>query len=224
MEQYKNFIDSLREVSFEVIGFMIPGFIYLVLILTTINNELLTNFTIVALPQTIYSWVFLILSYILGYVALGLSLICSNIFGKCSYQNINEKQLQVPKLFKACLNKYNTENPESPLTEEDGIRELRTRVMSFIPESDNKIYSFKFRSDLCENISKVLFLHSLISLLLSSIQRLGCINVIVNDTNGFICFYIILIIIAYILTVVRDRFYDIGMRVPLSIFLSKKNK
>ncbi len=219
MENYKNIIDSIKDFSFDVIGYLLPGMIIVGYILFSINPKLISELNTSLINERLGPTFHFIISYILGYVAMGLSLLKIKIFTKCNYQSVIENKIQKTSLFKDALNHYKKENK---IENELNVRELRTLVMSFIPETDNKIYSFRFRSDLCENILTPLICLS-ISFLIISIFQMNSNLFIVNIGSIFIGMHlIILIVICGLLILVRDRFYDITLRIPFSIYLSKK--
>jgi hypothetical protein len=220
MDNYKNFIDSVKDLSFDLLGFMIPGAIAQIYLLFSIDEKIIQPLRNSTIDESLYAFSFFMTSYILGYIAMGLSLIKLKI---CNYQIKIENAIANSSLFKDSIEKYKIISNESFDVSKYTTRELRTRIMSFIPEADIKIYTFRYRSDLCEHILTILFSLAVLLLFLSllatfcdiQVARSGCI---------FICFHIIVLLCCWILTYVRNRFYDISMRVSFSIFLAKKIK
>ena len=103
-------------------------------------------------------------------------------------------------------------------------RHLRNLVMPFVPEVDNKTYTFMFRSDLCKHIGNV----SLI------IGVLGFLNKVVNFVFGslplfkvdktYLILYSILILSYFLFRATRNYFYSIAIKIPFSAFVAIKER
>lgn len=228
MENYKNFVDSIKEFSFDILGFITPGAVALLYILFSIDESILLKFQNTSISETQYSLAFFLISYIFGYIAMGLSLIkikmCIN-----NYQFKIENMIYNSNLFKDTIIKYNNINPDLKDQSNIKTKELRTRIMSYIPEADNKIYGFRFRSDLCEHTLTILitfaciFLMTFACIFLKNYNSNDIIEAhLVKYDSMFFYFHCAVIISCLFLIPVRNRFYDITMRIPFSIFLSKK--
>ena len=94
--------------------------------------------------------------------------------------------------------------------------------MSYVPEADQKIYTFMFRSELGNHIGFVFFSFGL-WLLLSNIclDSINSTILIKESLLGLIQVPILIIIISYFFHVTRKRFIIIAYKIPFSIFIAK---
>ncbi len=104
------------------------------------------------------------------------------------------------------------------------VLSLRSIVMSYSPESDTKIYTFMFRSELCRTVGTFsVFCGS--AGLLSAVVNLFFKDWTLFKINAQYLFtYGILILVGLLLIKTRSRFLGIAYKIPFSIFLAKYYK
>lgn len=214
----KNIIDSFKEISYDLLGFFIPGFIGIFTASLFLNSQFVNSIFIPKFLISVEVLIIIVVSYIMGYFAMGISEYKKEISGKFSYKEVIQNKIEQLDLFTDALSKY---KEVSRIENDINLRPLRTRVMSYIPESDGKVYNFRFRSDLCENTICILVFNILgVSFLLGIEFVTG--YLILKDFHSVAFMIIFMIIFVVFLGFTRNRYYNLTMRIPLSIFLSKK--
>lgn len=216
---YKNIADSFKEFSYDLIGFFIPGFIGIVIAIILLDlNTIGSLFNSEAL-KSINELMIIVFSYLLGYVAMGMSEFMKKTFKTHVYTTRIENKIEASSLYSDALEKYKN---QMGITEEIDFRKLRTRIMSYIPEADGKIYDFRFRSDLCENTIKILIFIVILAIPILAFQNCSDLVILKEPLSLVISFLLFLIPMIVFLSYTRNRYYSITMRVPLSIYLAKK--
>jgi len=94
--------------------------------------------------------------------------------------------------------------------------------MGFIPEHDQKIYTFTFRSELSNQTANISFIIGLLGLLFSIISY-SPFKIFKTDSNQ-IFLYIFLLFCSFFLRQTRNRFYGISIELPFSIFTANAIK
>jgi hypothetical protein len=224
MEGIKSFFDSFKEFVWDIIGYLLPGSFLLILLSATISEKYFFYSKLSDKDHNLFVFIFLVLSYLLGYVIYGIGLYKEQFAGKKSFKKIIENSILGKNLFLECKQLYlKKENSKgNNVSDNIDVRELRTKVMSYIPESDQKIYTFTFRSELANHIGNICLFYGCSALIFCGIQYIFNF-LFFNSEPKFIILYLLLIIFYFFLKKTRDRFYDISMRVPLSIFMAKEN-
>lgn len=226
-------IDAIKVFFLDFLGYFLPG-LYAILLLTYIINPSV-KFNIADIPFVKGSEHFLIFlfAYLSGYViySIGFSdYIAAKIkILKIKTQTKIETEIRGQLEFEECKSVINrlwkNQDGAPVLTSVQlanlNVRNLRSIVMSYIPESDTKIYTFMFRSDLCKHLSSFSLLTGLLGLL-------SCFYTIFFDWFSFFntglyyaFIYFILMIVSLLLMKTRSRFLSIAYKIPFSIFLSK---
>lgn len=223
MDSVKNFFDSFKEFVWDIIGYLLPGSYLLILLSICINENLFISTKIKLTNEDSNLFIFLLGSYLLGYLVYGLSFLKEKKLGNKSYMKKIEKNISDRKAInwakEILRTKFKTVNIEEDFSD-TSVRDLRNVVMSFIPEADQKIYTFTFRSDVSNNTANI-------SLILGILGTISCLINLVTDfllfNTGlaYLIFYICLIGAYYLLRETRNRFYAISMSIPFSIFTSK---
>ena len=98
---------------------------------------------------------------------------------------------------------------------------IRNIAMSYTPESDTKVYTFMFRSDLCKHLSSFSILIAVFGLVSWLLYILFGWTLFLKTDISSIVLYLLLLASSILLFQTKVRFYKIAMGVPLSIFLSK---
>jgi hypothetical protein len=225
MDSIKNFFDSFKEFIWDIIGYLIPGSYILILLSICIKSNYYLTPSLGNGTTNLYPYVFVIVAYLLGHVAYGFGLLKEEVLGKYSYvkqieANVSTRQafdLAKQLISKGLLAKGIT-NDLSKAT----VRDVRNLAMSFIPEQDQKIYSFTFRSDLANQTGNISIVIGGIGLLFSIFKCIP-LSLFRTDVN-YIMLYVCLIPTYYFLRQTRNRFYAISVGLPFSIYTAKAIK
>lgn len=145
-------INAIKEFFLDILGFLLPGlfFIYIILVITKIENANIFFY------EESNTFLLIIGAYIIGYILYPLS-----NWSDYLLQYDNDKvssSIQASTEFHLCLEVLKKIIPSfadheiEDLKQEWKVRNLRSLVMSYIPEADKKIYTFKFRAELCRII------------------------------------------------------------------------
>ncbi|MGE0077637.1 MAG: hypothetical protein AB7S48_07245 [Bacteroidales bacterium] len=227
MGELKGFFDSFKEFIWDIIGYLIPG-LYLILVLSIcIKQEFYSSSDYIGFDIGLSTFFLITIGYVLGYVIYGFSWWKESILGKYSYRERIEKEFQDKTTYKICKDLIEKkikrqDNNQSPI-EKMSLRELRNIVMSYIPESDQKIYTFTFRSELSNHIGNISLIIGLVGILSRYMPFLRFFSIM--ETNKTVTlFYFSLLIAFFLLRYTRNRFYEISIKIPFSIFLAKENK
>ncbi|WP_343670060.1 hypothetical protein [Chitinophaga sp.] len=225
MESVKSFFDSFKEFIWDIIGYLLPGSYILIILSACVNNEFFVFPSLGTSPTDLYPFIFLVVSYLLGYVVYGFGWLKESILGKYSYVKRIEanvarrKEFSISKEFisKSLQNKGSTYDLSTAT-----VREIRNIAMSFAPESDQKIYTFTFRSELSNQTANASIVVGFLGLLFSIFKSIP-LHIFKTDT-AHIMIYVCLIICYFFLNQTRNRFYDIAMGLPFSIFTANQIK
>lgn len=156
MESVKGFFDSFKEFVWDIIGYLLPGSYVLILLSVCVSKEYFVSPSLGTNTYDFYPFVFIVVSYLLGHVAYGFGWFKEEIMGKYSYVKKIEAKVTTRKRFalskelisKALLAKGVTDDLINAT-----VRDLRSIAMSYIPEHDQKIYTF--RSDLSNQTGNI---------------------------------------------------------------------
>lgn len=228
-------IDALKAFFLDFLGYFLPG-VYALLVLTYIVEEKwkLTFMGNYPFLEEYYGIIFFTFAYILGYVVYSISLadwIAKRKFLKIKTSSQIEGEIRSGLEFEQCkkvISKLWVENNASVLSANDlsnlNTRNLRSIVMSYIPESDVKIYTFMFRSDLCKHISSFSLLCGILGLFFSSLSLVFDHIKVFKIGWHYTMLYALLLICSFFLVKTRSRFLSIAYKIPFSMFLSKYYK
>ena len=214
----ESFISVLKEFFLEILGFLVPGYLFLLIFIGygTINYDFLPDFIFLINNKPEAA---LLLAYIIGYVFFPVNKLGdkfriwiatnSDYFKEIIEKSIEErieksKELQIVKKKLTSLIDYDISD--------SNYRDIRSLAMSYIPEESPKIYTFMFRAELCKNISSVLFW--------------TCIPLIIyhcfyTECWKFLFLIPTIILICYLLQITRYMFLSIAYRIPFSMFIAK---
>jgi hypothetical protein len=161
----------------------------------------------------------------MGHAVYGIGCLKEKILGKYSYikkieNNVSKRQAfdYSKELLTQSLASKNLTNKLNIAS----VRDLRNLVMSFIPESDQKIYTFTFRSDLANHTGNISLLIGSLGLLFTFFKQIPLL--IFKTDTAHIILYVCLLIAYLFLRETRNRFYSISVGLPFSIFTSKSIK
>lgn len=222
MESVKGFFDSFKEFIWDIIGFLLPGSYVLILLSVCVNKEYFVSPSLGTSTKDFYPFIFLVISYLIGHVVYGFSCLKEKWLGKHSYVKTIEDSISKRQSFdysKELLTKALAAKNLTNKLSVASVRDVRNLVMSFIPESDQKIYTFTFRSDLSNHTGNISIVVGIIGLLFSIFKCIPMKLFITDSTH--ILLYVCLVIAYLFLRETRDRFYAISIGLPFSIYTSK---
>ncbi|RYX98729.1 hypothetical protein EON78_04840 [bacterium] len=152
----------------------------------------------------------------------GVGLIKERLFKQNSYKEKIEAEISFTRAFIMCKQVYTEKENERNVQVDTNIRvrQLRTQVMSYIPEQDQKIYTFTFRSELSNHTANILLITGVLGFLFWGLQAKFSFLLFKTDLK-FIILYLISILAFFPLRETRNRFYDMSMRVPFSMYMAK---
>jgi hypothetical protein len=227
-------IDALKAFFLDILGYFIPGFFALIVLGYTIRPNLKYNSQLLGIDSSWNSFLIVFFSYVLGYVVYSLSDLTDKTLLKIRFlklPNSNKIENDIEKsheieITKTALKELFRKKDGSPAFDDAKLdslnsRHLRSIIMSYIPESDTKIYTFMFRSELCRSISGFAFFYGILGIIFSIINTLTNKHFLFQSNTQCITVYIILIITSYYFTKTRFRFLTIAYKIPFSIFLAK---
>lgn len=225
MENVKSFFDSFKEFIWDIIGYLLPGSYILILLSACVNGDFFVSPSIGASTNEFYPFVFIVISYLLGHVAYGFGWFKEGILGKYSYVKQIEAKVASRKGFvlskqlisKALLAKGVTDDLSNAT-----VRDLRSIAMSYIPEHDQKIYTFTFRSDLSNQTGNISIVVGILGIIFSIFKGIP-LQLFKTDTKHIIM-YMCLIICYFFLRQTRNRFYAISVGLPFSIYTANATK
>ncbi len=103
-----------------------------------------------------------------------------------------------------------------------GLHDTRNLAMSYVPQSDRKVYTFMFRADLSELVGITALMFGLWGWIACVSSQLFN-NTLLLVTNGYYFqIYLTLIVISYFLHKTRARFFRIAMSIPFSMFIASQ--
>ena len=192
----RDFFDSIKEFIWDIIGYFLPGSYALILLSACIDNSYFIEHAIETNSKDQNFLIFLIISYIIGYVVYGLGELKESIMSDKSYKKVIEEQVKKRKAFELSKEFISLDLKEKGSSQDINsatVGDIRNIAMSFIPEQDQKIYTFQFRSDLCNNIGNISFLIGLFGLFAFFISLFSSIVVFRLEVQN-ITLYVFLII------------------------------
>lgn len=218
----------------ELLGYLLPGLTLFFLAYSFIDvNQII----FISDYNTLDVWTVLFFSYISGYIIYGASIIRDKIFN-IFYKIIN-KLIRIKKIvvLEEKISNKIEETTEFKLAKESILKLLpnikeeniklkntRSIAMSYCPEADQKIYTFMFRSELCNHVGFVFGVFAT-WILFAYFNFYYNNNTLLIKVGLLKNLYIpaAMFLFSYCLHFTRRRFLDIAYKIPLSIFLTKLN-
>lgn len=225
MDSIKNFFDSFKEFIWDIIGYMLPGSYFLILLSIIVKEDYFVHPKIGTKTDDFYPFIFIIISYLLGYAIYGIGLLKESVLGKYSYVYQIEEKVKKRKAFslsKELLSKSLKTNDIIDDLSNTSLRDIRSIAMSYIPEHDQKIYTFTFRSDLSNQIGNISIILGFIALTFSIFKPFSL--DIFNTTKAYYIIYLGLIVSYFLFRQTRNKFYAITLGLPFSIYIAKATK
>lgn len=240
MKQYEfsmnssNALEAIKELFFDFIGYFFPGFVCIIIL--SVNTCIEFKSSLIQPGSNQWFFTIVIISYAIGYIIYGLGIFYDNKlvkFYNCKFLNwfgishpkkLKEIIRKSPE-FETCYNHMKSflSNKETweKYEGEDIVNKIRNIAMSFSPNSDKKIYTFMFRSDISHHLGIINFNLGLISLIIILIESIFDINLFFNNDIEVIILNIFLIFTGIFLSITRSRFYGISLKLPFSIYISE---
>jgi hypothetical protein len=244
-------IEEIGKYLNEILGFLLPGLVANFLLYVFLD---LKQIPAVNYKYILYPWIVIFVSYVEGYLIYGIALQrdkCIRYFFNrlkakkailVIYNFITRRKrwLRVKRLPGLSINesiKNITKSSDYRFTkqylnlrfplmvrDEINFNSLRNIAMSYCPESDQKIYTFMFRSELCNHLSLV-FLIMGIWILVSIFSKNIFNNTLLIKAEIINCYYfpIFLILGSHFFHLTRKRFHGIAYKIVFSIFNAKYN-
>jgi hypothetical protein len=225
MESVKSFFDSFKEFIWDIIGYLLPGSYALILLSVCVNCEYFVSPSLGTHTNDFYPFVFLVTSYLLGYVIYGFGWLKEKGLGKHSYVKRIESDIAKRPAFaysKELLTQVLEAKKVTSKLNTSTLRDVRNLVMSFIPESDQKIYTFTFRSELSNQTGNISIIIGIMGLIFSCFKSIP-LHIFKTDT-AHIIIYICLLACYVFLRQTRNRFYAIAVGLPFSIYTANAIK
>ncbi|WP_294278054.1 hypothetical protein [uncultured Chryseobacterium sp.] len=222
MENIKSFFDSFKEFVWDIIGYLLPGSYLLIVLSIIIKKDYFVYPTIGTNSDDFYPFIFIVVSYILGYAIYGLGVMKENILGEYSYIKKIEEKVKNRRTFslsKELLSKYLSAKDVSDDLSSTNLREMRSIVMGFMPEQDQKVYTFTFRADLSNQIGNTSIILGVSALVFSILKPFSL--DLFNTGKAFYIIYFCLIFNYILLRQTRNKFYEISLGLPFSIYTAK---
>lgn len=219
-------IEAIKEFFFDIIGFLVPGIISLII------GKVVFNLSINIQESNMV--VNLVVAYALGYLIFALSQIKESWLKKIAKWKWIPKRLESPSedqilndlfirdTFKLASEKIRKNTTEGDLSLSD-YKSFRNVAMSGSPEADKKVYTFMFRAELFNQLHTV----SIIFLFFLSLNYFASLfpqinYLIINDVH-FGWFFLSLISVL-VLRKGWKRFYRIAMSIPFSLYIEKNKR
>lgn len=228
-------IASLKEFVWDIIGYLIPGFLFLLILnfillpSISIENSFLVDWN---LFNPVY--IIIVLSYAVGFIIYSLTIfkvLLQDIFWKrllklklfnprpnwekaikCKISNNWEEEFKASSTFNAAKD-FLASNGISNVSNMK-VNEVRNILMSRNPEMDQKVYTFMFRSSVFDHIETILLLVSFLALIQFIISRFGF--HFMKMEIQFVFIYIVFFLISGLLGNSKRVFFSISKRIPFS--------
>lgn len=225
----KGFVDATKEFIWDIIGYLIPGFLLIILLSIFSNQSYFFPIPIINFEKEFLSFTMIIVAYALGHLIYGITLSIDQILDKYLYK-ISKKAIEddieksVPFKISQDLveNDLKTKGSNRDITQLS-TRDLRNYVMSYFPENDRKVYTFMFRSELSNHIMSMNLILCILGLISWGIASMGKEFIFKSDFE-YIIIYLLLLISLFPLHKTKTRFYGIAMRIPFQMFNSNYPK
>ncbi len=227
MEQIKSFFDSFKEFIWDVIGYLLPGTYLIILLQYCISKDFLIEFNLSKQAADFYPYFFLTIAYILGHIVYGFGWFKEGILGKLSYTKKIEKKVSGKKAYllaKKLITKNLTEKELNEDFETATVRDIRSIIMSYNPENDQKVYSFTFRSELANQTGNISLVIGTLGFFVCILNYFGIKLQLFQCDTTHVWIYICLVVSYLFLRQTRNRFYAISMGLPFSIYTASEIK
>lgn len=225
MVSIRDFFDSFKEFVWDIIGFLLPGSYLVILVSFCVEEKYHRYFSASYLSGDFVAFPGLIISYVLGYIVYGFGLTIDKLLGQRSYTKRIESRIEKRSDFNSSIEIIKKLKAKKGMVSDSqviSVRIARSLVMSFIPDQDQKIYTFMSRSELSKHTANVSMIVGTVGLVYSICPSMPF--KLLRTGELYLLTYILLVLSSLLLTKTRNRFYEIAMGIPFSIFLAYKLK
>ncbi|WBL25719.1 hypothetical protein [Zunongwangia sp. HGR-M22] len=234
-------ISSLKEFIWDIIGYLIPGFLLILMFNFIIvpgliwDNNFLFNWELF-MPSLI-----VVLSYCLGFVVYSLTIfkvrnqdIIVDFLKRKFDSNLNNERAKQrfnsyigskhSRYWELSFLKSSTIESAKTFLKNEGyenvdqmkINEMRNILMSRNPEMDDKVYTFMFRSSVFDHVSTILMLVCFIALVQLTLFWIGTEIQIIKIEKSYLVLYFIFLGLIPLLGNSKRMFRSISQRIPFS--------
>ena len=205
----------------EILGYLLPGLTIVCLVIFFLDPNQFPNYFDLADVNIL---LLLFLSYVCGYIVYGLSLTIEKIKRKIKIisqdDDLIKKRISKQEDYRLSLEELHRLIPDLN-SESLKFNDLRNIIMSYVPEIDQKIYTFMFRSDLFKHTQDIFLIISLWGFI-AYISKPIFNNTLLFNVNGINIFLIlILFFLQFPLNEGKKRFLGIAYKIQFNIFLAK---
>lgn len=211
-----DFITALKEFTWDIIGFLIPGVLLVFFVSVFTANPISMDLPYEDGTTTL---IFFFVAYALGHVLHGINGYLDKIL------NIRKKvvsEIEESETYKKAksfvvkeLNTYGNPVDESNLK----LSEVRNFAMSRFPDIDNKVYTFMFRSVIASHLISLFSTFGILGLISWITQKFWNLAFFKDEVMFMIC-YILMLLCLFPLIRTKKDFYSIAMRLPMSVLIS----
>jgi|GEM_PF-1472007 len=227
---YPSSIEAFKGLFLDILGYFLPGSFLIIILYITSASDLKTIIKSHIISNEL---LFMILSYISGYILYGVTMIRDQLKNIIHKGWGDDKKRIEDKILKSDDIRLSVEIAEKILSKNQlkynnfkdnkgnfKLHPIRNFAMSFVPSADTKIYTFMFRADLCNQTSAAIFLLMFIYLIGVIFNFCTPINIINLD------YYTIILIVSLLFSLkpllyTKQKFYNIAMKLIFPIFIAK---
>ena len=230
-------IEDLGKYFNEILGYLLPGLTLAFIVYYFVDIKYVNTQNISYLTN---AWMILFIGYITGYVVYGFSLLRDRILDVNYVKYLTKITIRDRKIFSFLIpaldpimsqisNSIDYKLAKEELsklipnleTDKCNPRVLRSYAMSYVPEYDQKIYTFMFRADLFDHLKIIFYIISMWAIIAKCFDVFFS-NAILFDLNGNNFWYaLILLVLTVPLKLGRKRFLGIAYKIQFSMFISK---
>jgi len=236
-------LEGIEKLFLEILGYLLPGLPLLFLgfrLLPAVFHNMRIDVSQVG------PWELVASGYVLGYVVYGLSLVKDELFQKVFLRFVQwlGKKLGKQKWTEKKMSRSRIEDAVSAslevLVSRDilkkllasstpdinqhvdnlGLHSLRSLAMSYVPQSDRKVYTFMFRADLSDHVGTLALVFGFWGFIAYWQERLFGWGSLIVTLDFHVYFYAVLLVASYFFFKTKLRFLGIALSIPFSMFIA----
>ena len=205
----------------EILGYLLPGLTFAAIIIFFLDPNQIKNKELFFDANVL---LMLFLSYVNGYIVYGISITKERVMSKIKFITIDDKIIK-QTISEQEDYRISKEQIQHLIPELDiqnlSFNDIRNFAMAYVPEIDQKIYTFMFRSDLFKHTKDIFIIVSLWGII-ANISNTLFNNTLLFDINDMNIYLIILMfILTFPLNEGKKRFLMIAYKIQFNIFLAK---
>jgi len=223
-------ISNTKEFIFDIIGYIIPGFYAILLLSTCVNTIYFFQISDVTILEQTGSMILIAISYIIGHGIYLLSNWTDKVTSRIKFLSINTDD----KIWKCIANSieykltlialnelYNAKNDLKVDINVEKEKSIRNLIMSYLPETDIKVYTFMFRAELSRVIGTLNLVIASLGFISIIFDLLNIGMEIFSTSNNCILLYTLLFVSYFLFDYTKGRFKRIAYSLPFTVFVSK---